>query len=367
MRQIRIPNKQKGLFSFFISFSGIDKIGGERHFLEHMIFTKTKSMNRSLVSKNSAVLGVQDCFNACTSSSEIMFYGTYLEKDQDKIADILSEILFYPVFTKSEVTKEIETVKEEWSGCDKKDKDFARELKKRDKVDLSIIGTDVSDFNLFTPSLLTSLHRSIFNKTNMFIAVDSNGSLFEHRILYYALSGEYNCFPMYIPKSFSMSHPEAETNETTLVFPILPDRMFRYYKAVKNSMEGDIWLKLREKKQLFYSCSFNNGYSDNLSPLVNLSFSSTKPVDDVVGQLLKHLEVESRRSYENVCKSLEISSFQNKKDMMGFLCNYGKDIYGDLSYKDMCRTDHPSYEEVVEYGKMLKKSNFSVISLLKKE
>lgn len=361
-----LPKSQRGLFSFHISFSGVDEIGGELHFLEHMVFTKTSLYTRDHVSKKMSRLGVQDCFNACTSLSEIQFYGTYLEKDQEEIAHLLSEILFYPRIVNKEIIKEKKTVTEEWAGFDKKSKDFARELKKKDFVDISIIGTDYQDFDKFDVDFLTRLHKKVFNKGNMVITTCPNGRAFKDIILDSAPNGTKFQIKEYFPSEFSMIHPEAESNEVSIVFNRRPDKIFRYYKSLKNSLEGDIWLKLREKEQLFYSCNFGNGYGDNLSPFITLSFSTTEKPEMVQERLFKHLKVESKSAYENVCRNLEIQALQNKKSLLGFLYDWGGNKYGDLSFKDCCSIKHPSYEEVVEFGIDLKNTHCSTLSLLKK-
>ncbi len=84
---------------------------GISHMLEHSIFKGTNKMNAMEIQKRIAFLGGSS--NAFTSHESVAYYVTVPFENLEPCIEILSDMVFNPIFPEDEILKEIEVVKEE--------------------------------------------------------------------------------------------------------------------------------------------------------------------------------------------------------------------------------------------------------------
>lgn len=88
----------------------LDPQSGLSHFLEHMMFKGTKNRSAEVVNRELDELGGQS--NAYTSEEQTVYYATVLPKFQDRIVDLLTDMMS-PVLDESEFETERKVILEE--------------------------------------------------------------------------------------------------------------------------------------------------------------------------------------------------------------------------------------------------------------
>ena len=122
--------KEKGLF-------------GLAHATEHMVYKGTKNRTEDKINKDlSKVFGFQ---NAMTNFPYVIYYGTMLNEDFEKGAEIFSDIILNPIFPRKGFEEEMKVIIEELKEWDEEleqfceDKLFINSFKDR-RIKYPIIG-----------------------------------------------------------------------------------------------------------------------------------------------------------------------------------------------------------------------------------
>ena len=100
-------------YGYFVrsgSRNEVDSESGLSHFLEHMMFKGTKRRTAAMVNRELDELGGQS--NAYTTEEQTVYYATVLPKFQDRILDLLTDMLS-PVLDEGEFETERQVILEE--------------------------------------------------------------------------------------------------------------------------------------------------------------------------------------------------------------------------------------------------------------
>ena len=84
---------------------------GISHMLEHSLFKGTAKMSAMDIQRKIAFLGGSS--NAFTSHESVAYYVTVPYENLEPCVEILSDMVFNPIFPEDEILREIEVVKEE--------------------------------------------------------------------------------------------------------------------------------------------------------------------------------------------------------------------------------------------------------------
>ncbi|MDR3047245.1 MAG: insulinase family protein [Bacteroidales bacterium] len=120
---------------------------GIAHFVEHTIFKGTTHRKNYQILRRMEDVGGD--LNASTSKEETWFHSSFLSSDYKRAVELLSDILFYPIFPEKELEKEKDVVYEEIKYY--KDTlselifdDFEAQIFKNHPLGRSILGTKAS-------------------------------------------------------------------------------------------------------------------------------------------------------------------------------------------------------------------------------
>ena len=100
-------------FGYFVragSRDEVDRESGLSHFLEHMMFKGTRHRSAADVNRELDELGGQS--NAYTSEEQTVYYATVLPKFQDRLIDLLTDMLS-PILDENEFATERQVILEE--------------------------------------------------------------------------------------------------------------------------------------------------------------------------------------------------------------------------------------------------------------
>lgn len=169
MNTYKLPVRNEKLMGFHLEFIGVDKMGGERHYLEHTMLNANKTHTKEQLHRQLDFLG-GGLFNACTSQERIMFSGQYLKEDEQKVWDLLRPVLNQALFLEDEIEKERKIILEEFRiGKDQIFKQLYVSLGKILDKPLCTIGTESSikkiakyDLQLAYQNLIKEDHATLF-------------------------------------------------------------------------------------------------------------------------------------------------------------------------------------------------------------
>lgn len=88
-----------------------DRIKGAAHFLEHIVFKGSKKYKCEEIKER--VEGVGGTLNAFTSEEQTCYYAKIPSKHLEQAFDVLSDMVFYPTISASDVSKESHVIVEE--------------------------------------------------------------------------------------------------------------------------------------------------------------------------------------------------------------------------------------------------------------
>ena len=100
-------------FGYFVragSRDEVDRESGLSHYLEHMMFKGTRHRSAADVNRELDELGGQS--NAYTSEEQTVYYATVLPKFQDRLIDLLTDMLS-PILDENEFATERQVILEE--------------------------------------------------------------------------------------------------------------------------------------------------------------------------------------------------------------------------------------------------------------
>jgi len=312
MQIYKLPTINEKLMSFHLEFIGTDKLGGERHYLEHMMLNSNSTFTKDQLHRQLTSLG-GELFNACTSQERIMFSGTYLKKDEQVVWELLKSILNGCYFLEDEIEKERNIILEEFRmGKDQIFKQLYVSLGKVLDQKLCVVGNEDSIKGIGQYDLKTVYSDLIQgNRATMFID---------------------NCYP---PESLFESHPNGHNH----LKPIVPkgdheienDQMsssvvFHTFdqgfslsalllKDYLQSSTGPLFKNIREKRQLCYMTGAMTDFAGDfkLSPYFTTYVVSNSNINSAGEALMEEFVVNDVELYDclRVKQELEIEEFKS--------------------------------------------------------
>ena len=158
---------------------------GIAHMLEHSIFKGTQDMNAMEIQKKIAFLGGRS--NAFTSHEMVAYYITVPYENIEACMEILSNMVFSPIFPEDEILREIEVVKEEeMSSRDDTEGYIWRSFSGRFFGDhylgTPVIGTQET-ISKFTRDEISKFHSKFCNRKDAIVSLCSNLSKKESKAL----------------------------------------------------------------------------------------------------------------------------------------------------------------------------------------
>jgi predicted Zn-dependent peptidase len=148
---------------------------GIAHMLEHSLFKGSDKRNSQQIQREIAFLGGHS--NAFTSHESVAYYVSVPYENLEPCIDILSDMVFNPVFPEEEVMREVEVVKEEeLSSTDDPSHYIWRAFSEtffNNYLALPVLGTQDS-ISKFTTDELKRFHSEFCKRENAVVSICSN-------------------------------------------------------------------------------------------------------------------------------------------------------------------------------------------------
>jgi len=149
---------------------------GISHMLEHSLFKGTAKMSAMDIQRKIAFLGGSS--NAFTSHESVAYYVTVPYENLEPCVEILSDMVFNPIFPEDEILREIEVVKEE--ELSRKDdtssfiwQEFSKEFFGEHYLAIPVIGYQET-ISRFSREELVAFHETYCQKSNAIISLCCN-------------------------------------------------------------------------------------------------------------------------------------------------------------------------------------------------
>ena len=255
-----------------------DNEKGYAHFIEHILFKGTKTKTTSEIARAFDRIGSN--FNAFTEKELTCFYCTFPARHLEYILDLMSEILFHPLFESAEIQKEKSVIKSEIHEYE--------ELPDENSYDIFLsrmwsphpmgykITCEAKDISKITKKRISSYYCENYTSENLIISVAGN---FDEHLLLSLLdkavppgkkSIRSEPDDMGRPK-FSFDYIHNNSRQAYIQAGIAfssPADMQQYYNLlffstlIGESMSSRLFQKLREDEGLCYSIySFRSVFS----------------------------------------------------------------------------------------------------------
>lgn len=246
---------------------------GIAHMLEHSIFKGTQDMNAMEIQKKIAFLGGRS--NAFTSHEMVAYYITVPYENIEVCMEILSNMVFNPIFPEDEILREIEVVKEEeMSSKDDTEsyiwRSFSGKFFGDHYLGTPVIGTQET-IAKFTRDEIAKFHSRFCNRKDAIVSLCSNLTKKESKALLTKYFGKASGRTKTHYKFDDPSYPESsEMNivrpgiEHTYVWMGMPSitKGSHLSPAVKllttilgSGMDSRLFEEVREKRGLVYGVS----------------------------------------------------------------------------------------------------------------
>jgi predicted Zn-dependent peptidase len=149
---------------------------GISHMLEHSLFKGTANMSAMEIQKRIAFLGGSS--NAFTSHESVAYYVSVPYENLEPCVEILSDMVFNPVFPEDEILREIEVVKEEELSRKENVSSFIWESFSKEFFGDHYLGTPVIGFqetiDKFSREELVRFHEKYCQRSNAIISLCCN-------------------------------------------------------------------------------------------------------------------------------------------------------------------------------------------------
>jgi predicted Zn-dependent peptidase len=149
---------------------------GISHFIEHMVFKGTKKRNIKEIAQS--IESVGGYLNAFTSKEHTCYYARVLDEHLELSMDVLSDIVFAPIFPKKELEKERNVVLEELKQAEDDPDDiihdyFEKVIFKSHPLGMPVIGTEETIAS-FQQKHLVQYKTERYTPQNLVIAAAGN-------------------------------------------------------------------------------------------------------------------------------------------------------------------------------------------------
>ncbi|MFA6571577.1 MAG: pitrilysin family protein [Bacteroidota bacterium] len=154
----------------------LPEYNGTAHFIEHMLFRRTKNKSYKQIATAFESLGAY--YNAFTTKEFTYLYVRALKSNFSKVFNLLTEIALFPVFSDSDFANEKAIIMEEISIIDDDPEELIFDYGDKlifgnHSLSYPIIGTKLS-LDSMNSVVLSDYHKKYYNSKNMIIAVAGN-------------------------------------------------------------------------------------------------------------------------------------------------------------------------------------------------
>jgi predicted Zn-dependent peptidase len=336
---------------------------GVSHFIEHMLFKGTPSRDTLLIAKELDAIG--GLANAFTGKEYTCFHSKVLDKDFNRLVEILSDIFLNSSFDPAEIEKEKQVVLQEISMIEDSPEEQAYELFNAQffsshPLGLPVLGTPET-VSSFTRDGILEYMRGYYNTGRIIISAAGN---IEHKDVVKVFEEKFkrlepvkrdiNKIPHAPESSIVCSYKKLEQINIIMggKAPTLTSKM-RFAGAILNTILGGnmssrLFQEIREKRGLAYSIySFISSYIDSgmLGICVGSDPDEVNNVIDVINKEIMKIEegdlseVDINEAREHLIGGILLGSENTDSRMMRIAKN--EFIFGR----------YIEYEEVVEYLK----------------
>lgn len=149
---------------------------GYCHFLEHMLFKDTEKRSAKQQAEDWERVGAYS--NAATSREYTYFHATLAASDLSLGLELLSEMMFLPLFRERDIRTEAEVVLEEMKGYEDSPEDAVHDFYynnffPNNALGRDIIGTEAS-IKAVTPASLREFYEKYYHSENMIISLSGD-------------------------------------------------------------------------------------------------------------------------------------------------------------------------------------------------
>lgn len=252
---------------------------GVSHFIEHMLFKGTPSRDTLLIARELDAIG--GLANAFTGKEYTCFHSKVLDKDFNKLVEILSDIFLNSSFDPAEIEKEKQVVLQEISMIEDSPEEQVHELFNTQffsshPLGLPVLGTPET-VSSFDRDIILEYMRDYYNTDRIIISAAGN---IEHKDVVKAFEEKFKRLEPVKREIKKISHSPAssivcsykELEQINIVIggkaPTLTSKM-RFAGAILNTILGGnmssrLFQEIREKRGLAYSIySFISSYIDS--------------------------------------------------------------------------------------------------------
>ena len=174
-----IPHVRSLSLGFWIETGSRDEIpsnNGISHFIEHMVFKGTKKRNVKEIAQS--IESVGGYLNAFTSKEHTCYYARVLDEHLELSTDVLSDIVFQPIFPERELEKERNVILEELKQAEDDPDDiiqdyFEKVIFKTHPLGMPVIGT-AQTISSLTRRELVHYRTEQYTPANLVIAAAGN-------------------------------------------------------------------------------------------------------------------------------------------------------------------------------------------------
>lgn len=341
-----------------------EKLKGSTHFLEHMLFKKTKNRSNSKIENDRSEIVF---LNATTSSDYIILTFFRSNKLIENAMEFAGDVLLNSLIDDEFLETEKSVICEELKICkDAENRDiYVKNLKQAQSMPMfssDIVGKKENNINKISFNDLVGLKREIFVGNNFVVSVASSLSFFKIKRLvdkFFTRKIEIN--PKFTPKrlhflnnhinkqsSLKIVHTNQEKSSVLISFKInyselelIENLNFSFIAKYFSGFQGDLFLKLRNKGLIYrINSDFICFYKDSL---FNLYFETSK---DKIIEVLDVISLDVREFIDNGISEKYINSFKN---------NY-MFFEDEKMLKSMSQLAHENLMDYIYYGKII---NFS--------
>ncbi len=281
---------------------------GVSHFIEHMLFKGTPSRDTLLIARELDAIG--GLANAFTGKEYTCFHSKVLDKDFNKLVEILSDIFLNSSFDPAEIEKEKQVVLQEISMIEDSPEEQVHELFNAQffsshPLGLPVLGTPETVSSFDRDGILEYM-RGYYNTDRIIISAAGN---IEHKDVVKAFEEKFKRLEPVKRESKKISHSPAssivcsykELEQINIIIggkaPTLTSKM-RFAGAILNTILGGnmssrLFQEIREKRGLAYSIySFISSYIDSgiLGICVGSDPDEVNNVIDVINKEILKIE-----------------------------------------------------------------------------
>lgn len=335
----RMPGVRSVTLGFFYRVGARNEphdLNGITHFIEHTVFKGTKRRSALDIAIEQDRLGGN--LEAFTTHEETGFAIKIIDDELDAAFDLLSDMLFNPLFDEKELASEQRVIIEEIKMTDDSPDEllgeiFSREFFPNDPLGRSIAGTPET-VRTFGRDLTRAYHAENFHPGNLVIVAAGNVThkqlldLVEKRPF---ASSNHRVDDAPTPQTAApiIVHKKADLEQAHLIIgvPFVNGRDDRRYAAdllgnvIGGGMSSRLWQEIRENRGLAYSVGASNAMYQNCGVFSVFAGTSPEQVGEVVdiavdelGKIVndgiteKELELAKDQARASILMSLEDSA-----------------------------------------------------------